>query len=86
VNDGPPIERLTDSRLSAPTWRERFAIRFEGAGRVFELGWFVWLPLVAAVGTLVVGLLLREIGYFVVSLGAAVSAFLMWGFFSQRDE
>ena len=86
MNDGSRPKRLTDSQLSTPTWRERFAIRIEGAGRVFVLGWFVWLPIIAAVGTLLVGFFLREIAYIVISLCSAFSAFLMWAVLSQRDE
>jgi hypothetical protein len=77
---------LTDSRLSAPAWRKRFAIRIEGAGRFFELSWFVWLPTIVAGGGLLVGLFLRDIGFIVVSLGIGFSAFLMWAFYSHRDD
>jgi hypothetical protein len=86
VNDEPHTKRLAASQLSASTWRERFAIRLGGIGRIFDLGWFVWLPIVAAVGTMLVGLFLRQIGYIVISLIVGFSAFLMWAVLSQRDE
>jgi hypothetical protein len=81
VNESPRTKRSAASHLAVPTWRERFAIRVDGFGRVLVLAWFVWLPIVAAVATLLVGVSLRDIGYIAISLVAKFLAFLMCAFF-----
>jgi uncharacterized membrane protein len=46
--------------------------------QLFDLAWFVWIPMVFAILGLIVGLFLFDLTYIVLAPIIAFSAFLMW--------